>query len=157
MVAVSIGNPYYNPHVGRPYDQGGYIPPSSQLADTVRILEVTRVLQQAVPQVAIVSTGMSWLREFAQNVAAGAVSQGYMAAAGFGRQAFAYPDFAKDILSGGMERKKCCVCCSSCTTLMRSRSMAGCPVRDKEVYGPLLQKALEGKTKGGKPPFGEHI
>ena len=156
MVAVSIGNPYYNPHVGRPYDQGAYIPPTSQLQDTVRILEITRALQQAVPQVAIVSTGMSWLREFAQNVAAGGIKEGYMTFAGFGRQAFAYPDFAGDIFSGGMERKKCCVCCSSCTTLMRCRSMAGCPVRDKEVYGPLLKNALEGKPKANVR-FSEHI
>ena len=27
LFAISLGNPYYNPHLTRPYDKGGYIPP----------------------------------------------------------------------------------------------------------------------------------
>lgn len=158
LLAVSVGNPYYNPHIGRPYDVGPYTPFSHQLADTVRILEITRTLQQAAPQVAVVSTGMSWLRQFAAPIAAGCIRDGWFTVAGFGRQAFAYPDFARDIVQdGGMRPDKCCVCCSSCTTIMRCRGTTGCPVRDKEVYGPILRACTEGKPKTDGRRLRDHI
>lgn len=157
LLSISVGNPYYNPHVGRPYDVGFYTPRSHQLTDTARILGVTRAIQQAVPGMAVVCTGMSWLREYGANVAAGAVRDGWCSVAGFGRQSFAYPDFAKDIvLDGGMKREKCCLACSSCTTLMRGRHPAGCPIRDKEVYGPMLREVLaNGKPDGSR--IADHV
>ena len=78
-------------------------------------------------------------------MAAGAIEEGYYTIAGFGRMAFAYPDFAADILSGrGLDPKKCCIACGKCTQLMRYGSTAGCVVRDK-VYTTLYQQVAKGK------------
>jgi 2,4-dienoyl-CoA reductase-like NADH-dependent reductase (Old Yellow Enzyme family) len=90
---------------------------------------------------AIVGTGYSWLRQFMPYVAAGTVAAGKASVIGLGRGAFAYPDFAKDIINNGeMVRKKCCTACSKCTELMRAKSSTGCVVRDTEVYMPLYKK-----------------
>ena len=48
FVDLSCGNPYYNPHVGRPYDQGGYLPPSHPLEDDVRMLTLICDMQKTV-------------------------------------------------------------------------------------------------------------
>lgn len=148
LVDLSCGNPYYNPHVGRPYDQGGYLPPSHPLEDTARMLSLIRQAKQSCPELTVMATGFTWLREFAANVAAGGIEQGWFDLAGFGRQAFAYPDFANDILNGGMKREKCCVTCSNCTVMMRDGGVTGCPVRDSGVYAPLYKK---GRGDKGSP------
>lgn len=145
FVDLSCGNPYYNPHVGRPYDQGGYLPPSHPLEDDVRMLTLIHEMQEFCPGMLIMATGFSWLREFGANVAAGCIEKGWFQLAGFGRQAFAYPDFPNDILFGGMKREKCCVCCSNCTVMMRDGGVTGCPVRDSEIYAPLYHKGRAGK------------
>jgi glutamate synthase (NADPH/NADH) small chain len=55
--------------------------------------------------------------------------------------AFAYPDFAKDIITKGkMSPARVCVACSACTQIMRDGGMAGCVVRDNEVYGPIFER-----------------
>ncbi len=54
--------------------------------------------------------------------------------------AFAYPDFAKDILQKGkMDTKKICTSCSACTQMMINGDVTGCAVRDNKVYGPVLR------------------
>ena len=54
--------------------------------------------------------------------------------------AFAYPDFARDIVQGrGMDPDKVCVACSACTQIMRDGGRAGCVVRDAAVYGPIFR------------------
>lgn len=149
FVDLSCGNPYFNPHVGRPYDQGGYLPPSHPLEDAVKMLTLIRGVQASCPELPVMATGFSWLREFGANVAAGCIEQGWFPVAGFGRQSFAYPDFANDVLShGGMKREKCCVGCSNCTVMMRDGGVTGCPVRDSEVYAPLYHK---GRGDKGSP------
>ncbi len=139
LINITAGNPYYNPHVNRPYDNGSYIPLEHPLEAVARLLACARVVQENFPNIAVVSTGFSWLRDLAVNVAAGGIRNNWFKIAGFGRQAFAYPDFAADILEkGGMDRNKCCITCSKCSMLMRSGKESGCPVRDKDVYGSLL-------------------
>ena len=55
--------------------------------------------------------------------------------AGFGRLAFAYPDFIRDLReTGAMDMKKVCVTCGGCAALLRQGTPAGCVVRDREVY-----------------------
>lgn len=146
LINISAGNPYYNPHIGRPYDSGHYIPPEHPLAGVERILNVSREIQQAVPGMAVVATGFSWLREFGANCAAGGVSNGWFSMAGFGRQVFAYPDFADDIVTqGGMNREKCCIACGKCTEIMRFGGKTGCVIRDAEVYRPIYRQISKGK------------
>jgi len=62
-------------------------------------------------------------------------------AIGFGRVAFAYPDFARDIIdTGAMDPRKCCMTCGLCSKIMRAGGRAGCPVRDAGQYMPELKR-----------------
>ncbi len=140
---MTLGSPYYNPHVNRPYDNGGYDPPESRLAGVKRLLDAAAHMKKAVPQIALIGTGYSYLRQFAPFAAAAEIGSGHTDAAGFGRMAFAYPDFARDILKkGALDPSKVCVTCSMCTVIMRKMHATGCPIRDREVYLPMLKEVL---------------
>ncbi|HWT27552.1 MAG TPA: flavin oxidoreductase/NADH oxidase, partial [Mobilitalea sp.] len=134
------GTPYYNPHINRPYDKGGYIPPEHPLEGVARLIGGIGEIQKAYPDMAVVGTGYSWLRQFSANLGAGVLENGLATFIGFGREAFAYPDFAKDILSQGqMEKNKCCIACGKCAELLRAGEKAGCVVRDSELYAPIYR------------------
>lgn len=140
---MTLGSPYYNPHVNRPYDNGGYDPPESRLAGVKRLLDAAAHMKKAVPEIALIGTGYSYLRQFAPFAAAAEIGAGHADAAGFGRMAFAYPDFARDILEkGALDPSKVCVTCSMCTVIMRKMHATGCPIRDREVYLPMLKEVL---------------
>jgi len=140
---VTIANPYYNPHVGRPFNEtivGGYEEPEHPLVGVNRLVDLTGEIQKQFPDIAMVGTGYSWLRTLFANVAAANKTNGLTTLVGAGRMAFAYPDFAKDILTDGrMYPEKVCVSCSACTQIMRDAGMTGCVVRDNEVYGPIFE------------------
>lgn len=141
LVNVTMGTPYYNPHVNRPYDIGGYTPEESQLVAVERLIGGAAAVRQHVPGLTVVGTGYSWLRHLAPYVGAGSIEGGKASIIGFGRMAFAYPDFAKDLIeTGSLHPAKSCIACSKCTELMRARSVTGCPVRDQKVYGPLYRE-----------------
>ncbi|MDF2925586.1 MAG: NADH-flavin oxidoreductase [Paenibacillaceae bacterium] len=141
MVNVTMGTPYYNPHVNRPYDKGGYTPDESQLAGVERLLGGAAAVQRSLPNLAVVGTGYSWLRHLAPYAGAGVIESGGATIIGLGRSAFAYPDFAKDIIeTGRMKKEKSCTACSKCTELMRAHSVTGCVVRDQKTYAPLYRE-----------------
>ncbi len=145
LLDITIGNPYVNPHVNRPADFQPYDLPESPLVGVARMLDCTRSIQEAYPDLIVIGSGLSYLRQFAPRMAAGAVREGYFQIAGFGRMAFAYPDLAKEILSGEeLDPKKCCIACGKCSQLMRFGSKAGCVVRDP-VYTKLYQEAVQGQ------------
>jgi len=141
---VTIANPYFNPHVGRPFNEtivGGYEEPEHPLTGVNRLTGLTAEIQREFPDIAIVGTGYSWLRTIFANVAAANKAKGRITLVGAGRMAFAYPDFAKDIVTRGrMLPEKVCVACSACTQIMRDGGMTGCVVRDNEVYGPIFER-----------------
>ena len=146
LVDMTLGTPYYNPHVNRPYDNGGYEPPEERLTGVKRLIDAAAHMKKTCPEITLIGTGYSWLRKFAPGVAAGAIEQGGIDAAGFGRMAFAYPDFARDILEkGGLDDHKVCLTCSKCTQLMRAMSCTGCPIRDKEQFMPIYNRVILGK------------
>ncbi len=141
LLDFTIGNPYVNPHVNRPYDKGGYVPEEHPLHGVARMAHCVGEVRRAFPDLRVIGSGHSYLRQFAPQMAAGMVEAGWADMAGFGREAFAYPTFAKDILQrGAMDPKKCCVTCGKCTELMRAGSVAGCVPRDAEVYAPLYRR-----------------
>ena len=106
LLDITIGNPYVNPHVNRPADFQPYELPESPLVGVARMLNCTREIQKAYPDLALIGSGISYLRQFSDRMAAGAIEEGDYKIAGFGRMAFAYPEFAKDILSGkGLDPK----------------------------------------------------
>ncbi len=144
LINVTVANPYYNPHVGRPFNEpivGGYEEPEHPLVGVSRLVNLTGEIQKEFPGIAIVGTGYSWLRTLFANVAAANKATGLTRLVGAGRMAFAYPDFARDIITKGrMYPEKVCVSCSACTQIMRDGGMSGCVVRDNEVYGPIFEQ-----------------
>ncbi|MEN6577499.1 MAG: FAD-dependent oxidoreductase [Phycisphaerales bacterium] len=143
LINITIANPYYNPHVGRPFNEpivGGYPEPEHPLAGVARIVNVTGQIQKEFPDIAFVGTGYSWLRTLFANVGAANKAKGLVTLIGGGRMGFAYPDFARDIVHDRrMYPQKVCVGCSACTQIMRDGGRTGCVVRDNEVYGPIFR------------------
>ncbi|MBQ8552141.1 MAG: flavin oxidoreductase/NADH oxidase [Clostridia bacterium] len=145
LINITMGTPYFNPHVNRPYCKGGYEPPEHPLVGVARMLDGAALLTKEFPDITFIGTGYTFLRQFAPYLAAGAVGSGMISAAGFGRMAFAYDGFAKDLMAGEMKPNKCCVTCGKCTELMRAYTTTGCPVRDSEVYAPIYKAACANK------------
>lgn len=141
LVNVTMGNPYVNPHVNRPFAKGGYEPPEDALNGVNRMLFGTAEIKSAVPQMKLICSGISYLGCAAPNVTAAFIKNGSFDFAGFGRTIFAYPDFANDIIKEGkMKKEKLCIACSKCTEIMRAGSTPGCVIRDKDVYLPLYNE-----------------
>ena len=104
LINISVGNPYFNPHYGRPYDWPiKHAPAESEhpLEGVVRFLNITRRIQEAHPDLPVIGSGYSWLRHLVPNVAASVLSTGGASLVGLGRSAFAYPDAPSDILRDG--------------------------------------------------------
>ncbi len=138
MLDITIGNPYMNPHVNRPYDRGNYIPPEHPLEGVARLMHCVGAVQKHRPDMLIIGSGFSYPREFSVNVAAGMVESGGCTAAGFGRMAFAYPQFIEDLKqNGAIDGKKVCLSCGECAKLLRAGQCSGCVVRDREMYKPV--------------------
>jgi 2,4-dienoyl-CoA reductase-like NADH-dependent reductase (Old Yellow Enzyme family) len=138
LANISIGVPYNQPHLGRPYSwpvRGSRPSPEHPLVGVSRLLDIVRILQHGVAALPMVGTGYSWLRQYFPHVAAGAIDAGEATIAGVGRLAFAYPDFARDLLErGSLDPDRCCLACSGCTELMRAGGPTGCIVRDRDMY-----------------------
>ena len=146
LLNITMGNPYFNPHVNRPFASGGYEIDEHPLEGVARMLNGTAELKAQVPGIKIISSALSYLGAAAPNVAAGYIGSGGFDFAGFGRTIFAYPDFAKDIINdGSMKKEKLCICCSKCTHIMRCPGgTPGCVIRDKDVYLPIYKKLCGG-------------
>lgn len=148
LINITTMMPRYEPY-GRgmmvEHDEEGEIRPFHGVDC---LLHATREIKQAVPGGIFMCTGLSWLDAFGANVAAGGKEQGWFDIAGFGRQGFAYPEFASDILTkGGMDPKKVCMCCDCCYDFIQHYQNSGCAVRDsyyRERYrqdiAPLKKK-----------------
>lgn len=146
LLNVTMGNPYFNPHVNRPFNRGGYQPPEAPLAGVERMLTGTKTIHESVAgRIPVICSGLSFLGERAPAVAAACIENGWFSYAGFGREAFAYPQVARDVCQGKLDNKQLCIACSMCSELMRAGGVAGCVVRDSEVYRPLYQKYVLGK------------
>lgn len=143
MVNITAGNPYYNPHINRPYHQGPYAPDLTAMQSLMQMLTMTKAIK-ATTDICVVGSALSYLRHYAPYVAAKAIDEHYFDIAGFGRMAFAYPSFATDIIKQEkMEAKESCIACSKCTEMMRMGGVSGCPVKDRLYVG--IYKELKGK------------
>jgi 2,4-dienoyl-CoA reductase (NADPH2) len=147
LLNVTAGNPYFTPHINRPYDvpvTGGSLPDEHPLVGVARILGLARQIKEAVPEMTVVASGYSWLRHFLGNAAAATLRRGHADLVGLGRGAFAYPNFAHDlILNGALDARQCCSTCSRCTQIMRDGGRCGCVIRDREIYGPIYRAGRE--------------
>ena len=141
MIDVTIGNPYFNPFVNRPADATAEFFGEHPLIGVDRMFGCVGAIQKAFPNLAVMGSGVSYMRQYSGNLAAGAIKNGMMTMQGFGREAFAYPQFANDLLyKGEMDKNMCCITCAKCTELMRAGTVAGCVIRDNEVYMPIYKQ-----------------
>lgn len=137
LINLTLGNPYLIPHINRPCLNS---PEPGEVGEQ-RIYKVTKELQQTFPDVKFIMSGLSFLGKDCINYAEKALEDSAAYFAGFGRMSFCYPSFYADFLkNGGLDRMKCCLACGKCTELMRHGAVAGCPVRDSEVYMPIYRK-----------------
>ena len=133
LLNITMGNPYKNPHVNRPYDNGNYVPPEHPIEGLGRVMKGLSEIQHTYPDLPILGSAFSYLRKFAPALASGMVAGGHCAMAGFGRMAFANPDFVNQIRCSG-KIDKVCMTCGGCAQLLRAGTPAGCIIHDREVY-----------------------
>lgn len=151
LLNVSLACPYYNPHIGRPFekpDDGNYEQPEHPLVGVNRHFRIAGELQRAFPDLPMVGTGYSWLQKYALNAGARNLAEGGIRFVGIGRNALAYPDFAIDALEKGeLDERRVCKTLTFCTFLMRQKNHplgqfpTGCPPFDKEGYGEIMKQA----------------
>lgn len=149
MVNLTMGNPYVSTHVTRPFDGGKYIPEEHPLYGVARIIQGIGEVKKAVPGMFISASGPSYLRQYSDLYAAGAVEEGLCDNMLFGRMSFANPAFPRQILeSGRMDAGRTCVACGKCGDLIRAGKPTGCIVRDGEVYLQYYRE-YQKETAGG--------
>ncbi|MBA4321895.1 MAG: hypothetical protein C0408_03660 [Odoribacter sp.] len=137
LLNITMGNPYLNPHIVRPYDNPlpGLKPPEEH--------PLTGVMRMITGTSKILQSAYSYLRHYAPNVGAAVIKNGDATLIGFGRNSFACPSLANDLISKGRaDEKKVCITCSGCTRLIRNFRPGGCVIRDREIYGNELKKLI---------------
>jgi hypothetical protein len=113
-----------------------------------RHFRIAAELQRAFPDLPMVGSGYSWLQTYSIHAAATNIAEGNVRIFGIGRNALAYPDFARDALeSGRLDERRVCKTLTYCTFLMRQKNHplgqfpTGCPPFDKSVYGPIMKES----------------
>ena len=141
MLNVTIGNPYYNPHINRPFKRGAYTPPEAPETGLARFVTVQTHLKEKFPELPIVGSGLSYYRKELMEVSEAWVKDGVCDFVGYGRVSLAYPELYRDYADGKFDYKKCCVACSKCTELMRAKCVSGCA-----VFNAYYKKLYEEKV-----------
>jgi NADPH2 dehydrogenase len=148
LVNITVGSPYYNPHIQRPAlfpPSDGYLPPEDPLVGVARQMEVTRHLKSRFPNLLMVGSGYSYLQDFLPHVAQAAVREGWVDFVGLGRMVLSYPEFLWEA-SGGtkIQRKLVCRTFSDCTTAPRNGLPSGCyPLDDHYKTSDAANRLLE--------------
>lgn len=144
LINITIGNPYLIPEVNRPYIGGS----EDGMIGVRRVVGVTDELQKTFPQLKMALSAVTYLGVDALQFAEECLENNSCSIVGFGRMAFAYPQFYKDFcLHGKLDKNKVCIKCGNCSKMMRAGGVAGCPIRDQEIYLPLYRKYVEGKNE----------
>ncbi|MBO7169914.1 MAG: flavin oxidoreductase/NADH oxidase, partial [Clostridia bacterium] len=140
ILNVTVGNPYYNPHVNRPYRKGGYEPPEAPSQGLARFVFIEKHIKTRFPSLTVVGSGLSYYREDLFEQSEKQLETGACDLVGYGRMWLAYPAFYRDYLSGAFEAKRCCLACSKCTELMRAGKVSGCAVFNEYYRNLYLEK-----------------
>ncbi|MCQ2412225.1 MAG: hypothetical protein MJ057_04645 [Sphaerochaetaceae bacterium] len=145
LVDLTMGNPYATTHVVRPYDMGKYPPEEHPFEGISRMIMGIGEVKKAVPELKILASAPTYLREFTDLYTAGAIEQGLCDGMLFGRMQFADPDFAKEMVGGRIDPKRICLTCGKCGDLIRSHKPTGCVIRDNKTFMPYYKEFLEEK------------
>ncbi|MBI3667939.1 MAG: NADH:flavin oxidoreductase [Acidobacteria bacterium] len=170
LLNVSAGSPYYNPHIGRPFekpDEGNYEQPEHPLLGVDRHFRIAGELQQTFPELPLVGTGYSWLQKYSIHAGAANIAASRIRFFGLGRGSLAHPNFPREALERGeLDERKVCKTLTFCTFLMRQKNHplgqfpCGCPPFDKEGYGQIMKEAAAARrtaarmSKGPRPVNG---
>ena len=140
MINITIGNPYINPHVNRPYKVNSV---EDGNIGVQRVVTLTTDIQNTFDNLAVVMSALTYNGVNSMDIAEKLLKESRCKLVGFGRMAFAYPEFYRDYLKNGkLDSKKVCLTCSKCSQMMRMGGVAGCPIRDSELYLPIYQNLL---------------
>jgi 2,4-dienoyl-CoA reductase-like NADH-dependent reductase (Old Yellow Enzyme family) len=146
LINITMGSPYFNPHVNRPYDNplpGQELPDEHPLEGVIRMIKGTSLFQSKFPEIAVTGSAYSYLRLFSPNVGAAVLKKGDAKFIGFGRNSFAYPSMPLDLIkTGKADPRKFCITCSGCTRLIKNLRPGGCVIHDREIYGTELKKLI---------------
>ena len=146
LLNITMGSPYFNQHITRPFDNPfpGMKPPDEHpLTGVMRMINGASRMQHRFPEMHIVGSAYSYLRQYAPNVGAGVINNKDAALIGFGRNSFAYPSLANDLNENGFaDPDKVCITCSGCSRLIKNLRPGGCVIRDREIYGNELKKLV---------------
>ena len=146
FINLTMGNPYATTHVTRPFDAGKYDAPEHPFEGLARMINGIGQVKKAVPEMTIFASAPTYLRQYADLYAAGAVEQGLCDGMLFGRMAFADPDFANEIIKNGrIDPKRVCMTCGKCGDLIRAHKPTGCVVRDPKTFLPFYKEFMEEK------------
>lgn len=139
ILNVTVGNPYHNPHVNRPYRKGGYVAPETPDVGLARFEYIEKHIKEKFPTLTVVGSGLSYYRENLIEQSEKQLREGICDLVGYGRMWLAYPMFYRDFSNGCFDPKKCCLACSKCTELMRAKRVSGCAVFN-EYYRELYKE-----------------
>lgn len=143
---LTMGNPYATTHITRPFDAGKYEAPEHPFIGIARMINSIAEIKKENPDLVIFASGPSYLREYSDLYAAGAVEKGCCDAFSFGRLSFSDPDFANEIIkTGRINKDRVCLTCGKCGDLIRSHKPTGCVIRDREIFMPFYRQFLEEK------------
>jgi 2,4-dienoyl-CoA reductase-like NADH-dependent reductase (Old Yellow Enzyme family) len=155
---VTAGSPYYVPHVQRPAAfpaSDGYAPPEDPLVGVARLLGAARAVKAAVPELAVLSSGWSYLQDFLPHVAQACVRAGWFDAIGLGRMVLSYPELPGDVLAGRpLDRRRLCRTFSDCTTAPRGGLVSGCYPLDPFYRERPERAELERRKRAPAVPVG---
>lgn len=144
MIDLTMGNPYATTHITRPFDVGKYVPDEHPLTGIARMVHGIGEVKKAVPDMAVLASAPTYLRQYADIFTAGAIEEGICDGMLFGRMAFADPDFANEIIRDGrINPKRVCLTCGKCGDLIRAHKPTGCVIRDSEMFLPFYKEFME--------------
>lgn len=144
MLNVTIGNPYYNPYINRPYRRGSVAPKVSPERTLALFYDITKQIKAEFPALPVVSSGMSYYGKDVFVQAERMLRDGVCDLVGFGRMTLAYPQFFADYVQGKFQPQHVCLACSKCTELMRAHCVVGCPVFNERYRA--LYRAMKEET-----------
>ncbi|MBO5295573.1 MAG: flavin oxidoreductase/NADH oxidase, partial [Clostridia bacterium] len=85
MLNVTLGNPYYNPHVNRPYRKGAYTPPESAEQGLSRFVTIEKHIKERFSDLVLVGSGLSYYREDLMEQSEKQLADGVCDLVGYGR------------------------------------------------------------------------
>ena len=130
LINITLGSPYYNPHLQRPAaypPSDGYRPPVDPLVSVKAHLDAVRAAKSAAPRLKLVGTGYTYLQEWLAHCGQHEVRTGHVDFVGIGRMLLSYPELPRDVVAGNaLQKKRICRTFSDCTTGPRNGMISGC-------------------------------